>query len=213
MPIDLERTLTLADIINKGAVSLAVVCAGSFALYKYVIQESPAAQLANDQLKRACAERGSLDIKLGTKHAGDMILGTVSLRNIGTSKVDLDLDQHPPITITELTFASDGKPRASRSIEVSFPYVRGGDLIEWNKPSLLPGRTMELNFAAAVGHPGTYLLSFRGGGRHIFPDNDACSISIQEKLAAAPWFWAATAIQQVPEAADATRRVLHEVQK
>jgi hypothetical protein len=63
MLVDPEKAVTFVDIINKSVVALAIICARIWALFKYVIQESPTAQLAYDHLKRVCAERGSLDIK------------------------------------------------------------------------------------------------------------------------------------------------------
>lgn len=206
MFIDLGRALTTADIINKGVVALAVVCAGIWALFKYVIQENPAAQLAHDQLRRFCAERGSLDIKIDAKNTGSTIIGNVSLKNIGTRRVNLELYHYAPIAITEITFTPDGKPRSSRSIEVSFPIFHREELVDWDRPSVLPGRTMEMHFAASVGQPGIYLISFRGGPRDILPDDGACRTV--EKPPETSWFWAATAIQQVSQKNEATRGVL-----
>ena len=212
MPIDLAKTLTLADITNKIVVALAVLCAGIWALFKFVVQDSPTAQLAHDRIKRACSERGSLDVKLESKSTDKMILGTVSLKNIGTREVVLEFDD--PISVAELTFPSDGRPRASRFIAVGFPFAAENKLIPWHNPSILPGRTMELNFAASVGQPGTYLISFNGGRRQILPDDSACpNVPAQAAPPAKDWFWAATAIQQVPEAAKAGRGELLQPQR
>jgi hypothetical protein len=138
----------------------------------------------------------------------------VSLKNIGTRRVDLELYHQLPITITELAFTPDGRSLPSRSIEVNFPFFQEGKLIAWDRLSVLPGRTMELNFAASVGQPGTYLISFHGGQRQIFPDDDTCvGTFIQEKRAEKNWFWAATAVHQVPKATEAIGKVSEQNQK
>lgn len=197
MSNQLEKISTIVDIVNKAVVAFAIAVAGIWALYKYIIQESPSAQLTLDQIKRICSERGSLDIKIDARSTNRLLLGTVSLKNIGTRAVDLQIPSGmEPISVAELEFASGDKPRASRLIAVDFPIVLETHLIQWNAISVLPGRTIDLHFVAQVGHPGVYLISFRGGPRNVLPDETVCASATTKDE---PASWAAVAIHQVKD--------------
>lgn len=176
MPTRLETASTIADITSKTIVTLGLIAGGGWALYKYVIQESPSAQLAIEQIKRICSERGSLDIKIEVASGNKTLLGTVLLKNIGTRSVDLSIPSDvKPISVAELDFSAQNELRVSKLVQVEFPFIFGGELGSWSGISVLPGRTTDLHFVAPVDRPGTYLISFLGGPRSTIPEDDVCS--------------------------------------
>jgi hypothetical protein len=194
-PLDsLALTGKIADIANKIIVSLAIVVGGGWALYKFEISESPTAQLDLDRIKRICAERGSLDIRIDATHKGKILFGKVVVKNIGTREVSLDMRQEAPIYVAELNFTSDGDTKASNIIKAGFPYVfEGHPDHRLTFFSILPGRTTELHFATSLAHSGTYLISFNGGPRHVSPDAAVCGTTLDNN----EYVWGASAIQQI----------------
>lgn len=197
MSTHLERVKIVCETIQSLAVSVAVLVGGSWALYKYVILESPTGQVALDELKRICASRGSLDIKIEATDETLQLFGKVLIKNIGTRVVALDMREDSPITVSQLAFPEPGKIEAATTFLVKFPYQFGqAPIAGLDFFSILPGRTVELHFATAVKNPGAYLISFMGGRRNVDPDEEICRKS-SSGAEHQDLVWAATSIHYI----------------
>jgi hypothetical protein len=199
----LERLGQVIEVLNKVIVSLAILVGGGWALYKYVIMESPTAQVAVAELKRICSERGSLDIKMETNTKRKMIVGRVVVKNIGTREVDLDMQNVPsPLTVAKLDSSDIGKLTSSRSLTLTVPFTVGQNGVEkLDIFYILPGRTLELPFITPALDTGAYLISFVGGPRETIPDDEVCK-NLPTPTREKPAYWAAAAIHWVEDAAD-----------
>ena len=196
----LDSVGNIVDMANKTIFALAILVGGGWTFWKYVVAESPTAQLEFDRVKRICAERGSLDIQINPTSVGQLIIGKVIVKNIGTREVILDMQKEPPIRVGELVLSANGDFRTSNVIKTGFPYITDADPnFSLTVFSILPGRTLELPFSVSVPRQGTYAISFAGGPRSVLPDEKVCGNDQKQELS---YGWAAAAIQQV----DAARR-------
>lgn len=197
----LETAGQVFEILNKVIVSCAVLVGGGWAFYKYVIFESPTAQVAVAELKRYCSERGSLDIKIEADTKNSTLIGKVIVKNIGTRLVDLhtsDPSIDSPLTMAKIEASENGELKYSKITRITIPFTIYDNSVQpLTDFSVLPGRTLELYFIAPVPEPGAYLISFLGGRRNTIPDDDVCkSIPMHEEDA----IWAAATIHWVENA-------------
>jgi hypothetical protein len=195
MFVRLEQAKAFSEIANKTAITLAVLVGGAWTFYKFVIQDSPTAQLAAAQVARICSERGSLDLKIDLDQRADVLLGRVEAKNIGTRQVKLDIE-HPPIRVEHFMVDSDGTLKTlgklNAEITILFP-EREIDAKDQSLriASILPGRTFEMPFVLPIKPAGLYLVRFEGGPRSIEPDDRLCAYIPNEPQ---HFHWAASKI-------------------
>jgi hypothetical protein len=156
------------------------------------------------EIKRICSERGSLDIKIESTSRDGNLLGKVVVKNIGTRAVELNMaGVESPLTIAKLELPTRGAPKISRATNVKFLFtVEKNDVQPLIVFSVLPGRTLELPFAARISGLGPHLISFIGGQRATIPTDDVCSSVVANEIGAV---WAAAAIYDVQEDTNASK--------
>jgi hypothetical protein len=198
--VSIKTASAVADLVNKLAVTAALLVGGGWAIYKFALTESPSAQLELAQLKRLCAERGSLDIKLEASSARNVLHGTVIIKNIGTRGVELHFEPSVrPISVARIEFSPDAEPTPAEFITSDFPYVLDDNKLgTWSDISILPGRTNDLHFVVPISRPGYYLISFRGGKRLTAPDVSGCGEAATREESAV---WGAATIYFVSDPA------------
>lgn len=186
----------VVDLVNKTALTLAILVGGGWAYYKYVLTESPSAQLALAEIKRICSERGSLDIKIEASSRNRILSGKIFVKNIGTRTVELDMrNVASPLTVAKIDLTSDNALKISKSASVKMPFsVEKEEAQSVTIFSVLPGRTLELPFVTRTAEPGSYLISFIGGPRDTVPTDEVCRTVTQNEVGAD---WAASAIHEV----------------
>ncbi|HEY3949612.1 hypothetical protein [Phenylobacterium sp.] len=159
-----RRLIRWLQILREVLLIAAVLAGGAWAYFKYFSAESPQAQLENSERQKRCLARGSLDIGLSAHDTADAIIGSVTAKNVGDREVLLKMGQKPVLLSKYLP--SPGGFTFDQSRSVGFPRPEGAGRLEYiDTFSILPGRTVALNFVSPNLGRGVYVITFEGGSR------------------------------------------------
>jgi hypothetical protein len=214
--MNLKKWVAVVAIVQGVITSIAIVAAGLWALFTFVVTQSPLAVVRTELLKEHCTASGTLDINIIDNRKSypqerispppQIIIGQVEMKNVGTRRVLVKVPNNP-IRISKISFEPSGEIkqrdivydqdiqffRAPSSIGLINKRAMSADSPDGDI-SILPGRTARQPFMAKVDSDGWYMVDFYGGPRDIDSDDPYCRKYSDNPNQPIPFHWEATAI-------------------
>ena len=156
----LDKAEQIAKLIKEIMLIVALVIGGIWAYYRFVVLESASAKIAYEKAlanSKAFGMQVAIEASSFAEH-GCKVFGTVSLQNLGSEQVEIDLATSPPVSVSPI--AIDRAGHFTKKKSTRHYWIDDTDAQPRPKAVVVPGRTVTLPFAFDAEKPGLYLMRF-----------------------------------------------------